>query len=550
MKSLKVGYRLSMLVAMFVVLLLVIGGLGLRSASNTLAGLQTVYEDRAVPLVQITRVKKLLDSNFSELLRAFQHDPRQELAKLHDHAVEEHLKRIEGNLKTVDETWKAYLATQMTPEEKQLADAFTSRYQEYTKTLTLPTMEALRQGNYGLEVISTFLKGNRKMGGEVDKLAESLIDLQTRVAKEEFDQAVAQYESARNLSIATIALGVLLGVAFSWWLIRSVTGPLAEIRDVVTYVQTSGDFTRNVAAEQQDEAGQTAQAFNALLASLRATLGDLLQAISQVNHASGDMSENAAQSALASSATSESASAMAASVEQMSVSVSEVGNGARRALELARQAGDFSTQGGEVIQQAVAEIAQIADTVRRVSETITELGSRSERISGVVQVIKEVADQTNLLALNAAIEAARAGEAGRGFAVVADEVRKLAERTTGATGEIAQMVEEIQVSARSAVGEMGQAVTQVDAGVGLAAQAGQSITDIQSSTAEVVRVVSDITDAIMEQGVASQSIASQVERVAQAAEENSAAASQSADAAGQMRDLASQMSGLAGRFRI
>jgi len=550
MKALKVGYRLSMLVAMFVILLIVIGGLGLRSASKTLAGLETVYEDRTVPLVQITRVKRLLDSNFSESLRAFQHDPRQELAKLHDHAVDEHLKRIESNLKTVDETWKAYLATQMTPEEQQLADAFTARYQEYTKPLTLPTMDALRQGNYSLEVVSTFLKGNRKMGGEVDKLADALIDLQTRVAKEEFDRDVAQYESARNLSVVTMILGVLLGVGFSWWLIRSVTRPLAEIRDVVTYVQTSGGFTRSVTSGQHDEVGQTAQAFNALLASLRGTLGDLLQAIHQVNRASGDMSENAAQSALASSATSESASAMAASVEQMSVSVSEVGNGARRALELAQQAGSFSSRGGEVIQQAVAEIAQIADTVRRVAATITELGGRSERISGVVQVIKDVADQTNLLALNAAIEAARASESGRGFAVVADEVRKLAERTTGATGEIAQMVEEIQVSARSAVGEMGQAVTQVDAGVSLAAQAGQSIADIQESTADVVRVVGDITDAIVEQGAASQSIASQVERVAQAAEQNSAAAAQSSDAAGQMRNLAVEMSGLAGRFRI
>ncbi|GBG02585.1 methyl-accepting chemotaxis protein [Azospira sp. I13] len=515
MKALKVGYRLSMLVAMFVILLIVIGGLGLRSASKTLAGLETVYEDRTVPLVQITRVKRLLDSNFSESLRAFQHDPCQELAKLHDHAVDEHLKRIESNLKTVDETWKAYLATQMTPEEQQLADAFTARYQEYTKPLTLPTMDALRQGNYSLEVVSTFLKGNRKMGGEVDKLADALIDLQTRVAKEEFDRDVAQYESARNLSVVTMILGVLLGVEFSWWLIRSVTRPLAEIRDVVTYVQTSGDFTRSVTSGQHDEVGQTAQAFNALLASLRGTLGDLLQAIHQVNRASGDMSENAAQSALASSATSESASAMAASVEQMSVSVSEVGNGARRALELAQQAGSFSSRGGEVIQQAVAEIAQIADTVRRVAATITELGSRSERISGVVQVIKDVADQT-----------------------------------TGATGEIAQMVEEIQVSARSAVGEMGQAVTQVDAGVSLAAQAGQSIADIQESTADVVRVVGDITDAIVEQGAASQSIASQVERVAQAAEQNSAAAAQSSDAAGQMRNLAVEMSGLAGRFRI
>ena len=550
MNSFKVGHRLALLVGLFVILLIGIGLLGLHSTANTLAGLKTVYEDRAVPLVQIAHVKQLLDANYADILRAFQHNPASELSKLHDHPVDEHLKRIEANLKGIDDTWKAYMATYLTPEEKQLADSFATKYSTFTTELTLPTMEALRQGDYSLAVVSRFLKGNRAQGGELDKLAQSLLELQSREAKAEFTKAVAQYESARTLSIASIVLGVLLGVGLSWWLISSVTGPLEKIRNAVAHASQSGDFTQNVAVEQRDEVGETARAFNELLASLRTTLGDLLGAIGQVNGAAGDLSDNAQQAAIASSATSESASAMAASVEQMSVSISEVGSGTRQALDLARQAGEFSSQGGEVIQKAVAEIAQIADSVRRVSDTIAELGSRSERISGVVQVIKEVADQTNLLALNAAIEAARAGEAGRGFAVVADEVRKLAERTTGATGEIGQMVNEIQVSARSAVTEMGLAVSQVDAGVELAEQAGRSITDIRNSTAEVARVVSDITDAIVEQGVASQSIATQVERVAQAAEENSAAAGQSSDAAAQMRQLAEQMSSMAGRFRI
>ncbi|MDE2583914.1 MAG: methyl-accepting chemotaxis protein [Betaproteobacteria bacterium] len=550
MKSFNVGHRLALLVGLFVVLLVAIGLLGLNSAAKTLAGLKTVYEDRAVPLVQISRVKHLLDANYAELLRAFQHNPASELSKLHDHPVDEHLKRIETNLKDIDETWKQYMATYLTPDEKQLADAFSSKYSTFTTELTLPTMEALRQGDYSLAVVSRFLKGNRDLGGELDKLAQSLLDLQSREAKAEFNKALDQYESARVVSIASIVLGVLLGIGLSWWLIHSVTSPLEKIRNAVAHASSSGDFTQNIAVDQRDEVGETARAFNELLVSLRTTLGDLLRAIGQVNSAAGDLSDNAQQSAIASSATSESASAMAASVEQMSVSISEVGNGTRQALELARQAGEFSSQGGEVIQKAVAEIAQIANTVRRVSDTIAELGSRSERISSVVQVIKEVADQTNLLALNAAIEAARAGEAGRGFAVVADEVRKLAERTTGATGEIGQMVDEIQGSARNAVAEMGMAVNQVDAGVELAEQAGRSITDIRNSTAEVARVVSDITDAIVEQGVASQSIAAQVERVAQAAEENNAAAGQSSDAANQMRHLAEQMSSLAGRFRI
>ncbi|RIX41546.1 MAG: methyl-accepting chemotaxis protein [Rhodocyclales bacterium GT-UBC] len=550
MKHSSVKTRLYSLVALFSILLIVIGALGLRSTANTLAGLKTVYEDRAVPLVQITEVKRLLDANVMEILRAFQHNPQQELSKLHDHPVEEHLKRIEGNLEKIEQTWQAYLATYLTPEEKTLSSAFTEKYKNYTTMLTLPTVVALRKGDYSLDTVSRFLKGNREFGSQVDKLAESLIKLQTDVAKSEYDAALTSYESARTLSILAIVLGVGLGSLFSWWLIASVTGPLDQIRDTVSYVQNSGDFTRTLVISRDDEVGKTAHAFNALLVSLRETLGQLLQAIQQVSASSAAMSDNAQQSALASNATSESASAMAASVEEMSVSVSEVASGAQQALERARQAGEFSLHGGEVIQKAVEEIRLIAGSVGQVSTTITELGTRSERISGVVQVIKEVAEQTNLLALNAAIEAARAGEQGRGFAVVADEVRKLAERTTAATGEISQMVAEIQNSARSAVNEMSQTVAQVEAGVALAGQAGQSINDIRASTADVVHVVGDITNVIVEQGGASQSIATQVERVAQAAEENSATANESSESAAQMHALAERMNQLANRFKI
>jgi methyl-accepting chemotaxis protein len=241
---------------------------------------------------------------------------------------------------------------------------------------------------------------------------------------------------------------------------------------------------------------------------------------------------------------------MAASVEQLSVSITSVSDHTREALNIANTAGEHSETGGAVIGSAVEAMSEIAVQVRAVGETITELGQHSDRISSVVQVIKDVADQTNLLALNAAIEAARAGEQGRGFAVVADEVRKLAERTTKATGEIAQMIGDIQERSRSAVSAMENTIERIEKGSELAGKAGQAIEAIRAANGEVQRVFADINEAMREQGAASYDIAQRVERVAQASEESSVSVKESAAQSGNIRDLANAMRGSVERFKV
>jgi methyl-accepting chemotaxis protein len=247
---------------------------------------------------------------------------------------------------------------------------------------------------------------------------------------------------------------------------------------------------------------------------------------------------------------SETASAMAAAVEEMTVSVAHISQNAQETSGITQHTGDLSQQGSEVIHRTVKEMHAMAKAVRESSESITELGRQSEQISGIVQVIKDVADQTNLLALNAAIEAARAGEQGRGFAVVADEVRKLAERTTSATGEISTMISAIQGSSVSAVGTMGNAAGRVESGVTLADQAGEAITNIQEGAKQVRTHVDDITSILAEQGTTSQTIAQQVERVAQAAEQNSAAARNSSEAAKNIEHLARIVRDAVEKFKV
>ena len=192
----------------------------------------------------------------------------------------------------------------------------------------------------------------------------------------------------------------------------------------------------------------------------------------------------------------------------------------------------------------------IADTVRQASGTVEQLGRESEDISTIVNTIKEIADQTNLLALNAAIEAARAGEAGRGFAVVADEVRKLAERTSQSTHEIGAMIERIQHGTRAAVASMNQGVDQVAGGVELAAAADAAINRIREGAAQVTTAVATITAAIQEQSNASASVAQGLEKIAGMTERNTTDAQQSAAAAEELNAVAAQLRSTVEQFRV
>ena len=242
--------------------------------------------------------------------------------------------------------------------------------------------------------------------------------------------------------------------------------------------------------------------------------------------------------------------AMAAAIEEITVSIATVADSANNAHDMALEAGKLSGEGASTVRGAVGEMGKISASVGHSTQMIRELDKKSTEISNIVNVIKEIADQTNLLALNAAIEAARAGEQGRGFAVVADEVRKLAERTTVSTQEIAKMIDAIQSSTQSSVQGMDLSSSQVHEGMLMAQRSGDSMVHIEASTDKVREAVDGISSALREQSLAANQLAQEVEKIAQKSEMNGALAKQSSAAAQHLEEQAQALKLTVNRFKV
>ena len=354
----------------------------------------------------------------------------------------------------------------------------------------------------------------------------------------------------RNISLIAILAGVIAVAVVGVLLLRNIKSSLGMIQSMVSRIESTLDFTTRVEVSRMDEIGTTTQGLNRLLDKLQSSLRSISVGARSVMDAANLMVTTSSAMSNASQLQSEAASDMAATVEELTVSINHVADRAQEANRISSDSGRLAVSGSKIIGQTVCDIQEIAETVHEAAGAIHGLEQNSQQISNVVAVIKEVADQTNLLALNAAIEAARAGEQGRGFAVVADEVRKLAERTAISTQEIASTIDTMRSSASGAVASMQGVVSKVTAGVERAREASDSIEQISAGSGAAVGMVEEITSAIHEQGAATNNIAIQVERIAQMSEQSSVSSANSAKAANKLGALATDMQRIVAAYTL
>lgn len=368
--------------------------------------------------------------------------------------------------KRVEKGWKLYEPLPQTKEEEVLWKVFVADWESW-KQLDLKVTAEMQKLAAGVgeaaqkEIFKRFYEAYEAQRASYAKAEASLlnvVDLNVEIARVSRIDAEAKERQAYLISVSVMVLAMIIMVIVGIWIYRAVIGPLSSMQQTMQAIGNSSDFRLRVDVYSNDEVGLTAKAFNGLIEQMQASLKNVTQRMGEVRDEVAQLSGAAHEVAAATAHQASAASSMAAAVEEVTVSINHVSDSAAEALHISKTAEGRSDEGGKAIARSVQGMVEISVTVDRASGTIQELGRQSEQISAVVQVIKEVADQTNLLALNAAIEAARAGEQGRGFAVVADEVRKLAERTTQSTSDIARMIAGIQQSSLAAVNGMQQVV--------------------------------------------------------------------------------------------
>jgi methyl-accepting chemotaxis protein len=412
-------------------------------------------------------------------------------------------------------------------------------------------VQALAREGKKDEALSLLVKDETPKWREVkDKLVKLSGD-RTKQMDMTKKEVVASSDRALIVSLTLGVFAIVCSMLLLLLMAGGLTRSIRKMSDVMDDIASGeGDLTKRLDVTSRDELGHLADNFNRFLCKLHDSIATVSQTTLQVSSAAAELDSTAGEMALGTEEVASQAGTVAAAGEEMTATSNDIAQNCMTAAEGARRASAAAVAGAAVVQETVQGMGRIAARVRESATTVESLGARSDQIGEIIGTIEDIADQTNLLALNAAIEAARAGEQGRGFAVVADEVRALAERTTRATGEIGNMIKSIQSETRSAVGAMEGGVKEVEKGTAEAAKSGEALQDIIAQIESVTQQVNQIAVAAEEQTATTSEISSNMQQITAVVHQTAKGAQQSAAAAGQLSQLAESLQRVVKQFKL
>ncbi len=392
------------------------------------------------------------------------------------------------------------------------------------------------------EDISSLMVFEHEIKGGTTVYGHMKFGYNTKMMDKDITSSIYIVGVAIVITLLVLSIGIHL-------IVSSIVRPLKQLNSSFES-QSEGDLSQETEVKSSDEIGQLNKSFNKTNLKLSGMIKNISQSSGNIANASKELATMAEDIAVNSRSQTEKTSHAASAMEELNSSFVDVAQNTAQAADSAREASELAVKGGEVVNETIDGMSRISQSVNESAGTIQALGSRSEQIGEIVDVINDIASQTNLLALNAAIEAARAGEQGRGFAVVADEVRKLAERTTSATSEIGGMIKGIQDDTNKAVETMQAGTKEVEEGVKMGNEAGEALQQIVTSIQNVTDMVSHVATAAEEQSATGEEIASNLESVAETIKQTTGAVENSSESIRNLDNLAQEQNQLVGGFKL
>jgi len=525
-------------VLVLMLLLGMTGFMGLKSSNNAL---EDIYHKQFQNFKSSSNALQNVSAAHADVYRLFTWLSNYDDAKIKQASdnISTRIDKAIDQIKAVDEN------SQLSEEGEKATTELLADLAKYRKQVANAIDMAQVDPNLGITGMQT---ADRLFTG-LQLKTEKLIQEGEDSAKAHFDASVSSFKIAISLFISLLIIAFIAGSLLSIYMSNMIITPLkAAIASAQRIAK--GNLKEKIHSTQSDETGDLLKALSDMQENLREIIGSINKGAQELTLMSSNVTDSSGRIVRGTSDQHDAASAMASSIEELSVSINVVSENAHDADLAVDESARLTRQGRDVLDKMDSAMQQISTSVNESANIIHTLGKESERISEIIKVIKEIADQTNLLALNAAIEAARAGEQGRGFAVVADEVRKLAERTANSTQEISNMIQGIQTNTQGAVASMKQGVDIVSHGSTLTSEVSRVIADVENKSKTVSGMVNEISNALKEQATASHDIATHVEEIALKAEENSIASKETSSSARRMSELANNMEEMVRHFNV
>ena len=546
----RLGPRLWLAFGVLLTALLFDGGQGYVALEHANEAFSDVANRRVMLATDIYKIREHATNTRTQILLALQHDPAGRAAAMHDHTVGKHLEAIDSNLADMQKNLDEYtLHVHSDAGKKSIAEVH-AIFDAYQAEAVLPTRAALAEGRYE-DAEKLLLKKINPMMEEVSVKVQAQADHELGGVKDAAKKIHDEATLSTKLLIISIIASMAIMLLYSQRLIRSVTRAAKDLCDLMAVAVANGDLSlRAPHSTKRDEMSEIANAFNKLMINISASFYDVKHGSIEMQTATELLASSADEVNRSSQAQNESAASTAAAVEEVTASIGMVADNAAEVGRQAKESAELTHEGNRNANAMVAEINSIEQVMRQVEQSVHEFIERAHTITGMTQQVKDIADQTNLLALNAAIEAARAGEQGRGFAVVADEVRKLAEKSAHSANEIDRITRELDTQSGHVEKTIEQGVRSIQSTQKNVQQVSSLLLQAGDAVERATTGVSDIVHSVQEQKTATDSIAEHIEGIAQMAENNHVAVASTRESITTLEALSHRLRQSSDRFKI